>query len=248
MSRLLLDALTVPTAKTRSSQRPDRPEWSPPREGEAGHPARIPVMSQGAHADRSRIRRHLLASAASSSHDQMKCLHACLMAGLLVLGLTGCLPMTRPDSMGKAREPMPLTIQVEVQSAGTARPLASKEQLHASDRFAIYLRSSKPGRIYLLHAPQSGSVQILRSADIAASEEGPLLRLPAQDAWLDVPQFVSGDRVCVVLMTTPGQEPTECQHDDGDPFPRGDRPPPPPDPKDNKSRRNPNQRTIRLPF
>ena len=199
-------------------------------------------------------------SAVSTNRDRWG-LRGLLSIGLVALGLCACGPVTRPDSMGKAREPMPLTIQVEVQSAGTARPLASKEQLHSSDRFAIYLRSSKPGRIYLLHAPQNGSVQILRSADIAASEEGPPLRLPGQDAWLDVPQFVSGDRVCVVLMTTPGQEPTECQPDDGDPFPRGDKPPPPPGPKGNKDRRNPppgpkvnkdrrnpDQRTIHLPF
>ncbi len=170
------------------------------------------------------------------------------MAGLLVLGLTGCLPSTRPDPSDATRVPMPLTVQIEVQSAGTARPLAPKEQLHASDRFAISLRSSQSGRIYLLHAPQKGSAQILRFVDITASETGPPLRLPSLDSWLEVPQFVSGDRVCVVLSTAPGPEPTECQSDDGDPFPRGDKPPPPPEPKRNKDRRNPNQRTIRLPF
>ena len=178
----------------------------------------------------------------------MRFLRGCPVAGLLVLGLTGCLPSARPDPSDATRAPMPLTIQVEVQSAGTARPLAPKEQLHASDRFAISLRSSQSGRIYLLHAPQKGSAQILRFVDITASEAGPPLRLPALDSWLEVPQFVSGDRVCVVLRTAPGPEPTECQSDDGDPFPRGDKPPPPPDPKRNKDRRNPNQRTIRLPF
>lgn len=169
--------------------------------------------------------------------------------GLLTVGLTGCLPTTQPEPSDKMiREPMPLTVQVEVQTAGTARPLAPKEQIHSSDRFAIYLRSTKSGRIYLLHSPQNGSAQILRSVDIAASEAGQPLRLPELDAWLEVPQFVSGDCVCLVLMTVPGKEPSECQPDDGDPFPRGDKPPPPPGPKDNKSRRNPNQRTIRLPF